>query len=265
MQIELIASSTRLAEHKKNILKLFHDSFGKPLDEAVWDWAYQDNPLGEPYVALCYDNGELVGHYAMVAMPVGSPSASLNSYLSMTTMVAPTHRMHGLFVKLASEVYSQATNDGVDLVFGFPNEQSAPGFERKLQWQLGEPASVVSLDRATLIEKFDELFGGYEDRLSLDLYDPEVRQWRLSKPGMNYQWEDGVCYKRFSDAIDLVYFSGKDSLRNLPDNIGINVLIPSRSAGQNASAFDYRFGGKALAGEFEREEFALQLILSDVF
>jgi hypothetical protein len=61
-----------------------------------------------------------------------------NNYViaqSGDTMTAPNHRNKGLFVQLAKMTYELARNRSVALVFGFPNENSLPGFQRKLDWQ----------------------------------------------------------------------------------------------------------------------------------
>ncbi|NQV02515.1 MAG: GNAT family N-acetyltransferase [Bacteroidia bacterium] len=51
------------------------------------------------------------------------------------TMTAPDHRGKGLFVKLAQRTYQLAWEMNVKLVFGFPNENSYPGFKKKLDWE----------------------------------------------------------------------------------------------------------------------------------
>lgn len=49
------------------------------------------------------------------------------------TMTHPDHRRAGLFVKLAEKTYALARENDIELVFGFPNQNSLPGF-RKLRW-----------------------------------------------------------------------------------------------------------------------------------
>lgn len=50
------------------------------------------------------------------------------------TMTDPDHRKKGLFVQLAKEAYDFAGTQGIDFIFGFPNEFSYPGFKNKLDW-----------------------------------------------------------------------------------------------------------------------------------
>ena len=50
------------------------------------------------------------------------------------TMTHTNHQGKGLFVKLARESYQLAASNGVQLIFGFPNGNSYPGFVKKLDW-----------------------------------------------------------------------------------------------------------------------------------
>ena len=60
------------------------------------------------------------GTTLIVPMPLSSAAVRKNSYVSMTTMVAESHRKFGLFTQLATENYARAAELGVDFVFGFP-------------------------------------------------------------------------------------------------------------------------------------------------
>ena len=51
------------------------------------------------------------------------------------TMTDPDHRGKGLFIQLATETYNFAKENGVEFVFGFPNQNSFPGFKNKLNWE----------------------------------------------------------------------------------------------------------------------------------
>jgi hypothetical protein len=51
------------------------------------------------------------------------------------TMTHPNHSGKGLFTTLARMTYDLAKKEGVKFVFGFPNENSLPGFQRKLNWE----------------------------------------------------------------------------------------------------------------------------------
>ncbi len=61
-----------------------------------------------------------------------------NEYLaaqSGDTMTDPEHQKKGLFIKLATATYLLAKECKIAFVFGFPNANSFPGFEKKLNWK----------------------------------------------------------------------------------------------------------------------------------
>lgn len=54
---------------------------------------------------------------------------------SADTMTHPDYRGMGLFVKLAELTFELCKEIGIRVVFGFPNQNSLPGFINKLGWQ----------------------------------------------------------------------------------------------------------------------------------
>jgi hypothetical protein len=265
--MQTVALDTRqaLSAHEAAIERLFLECFGDRMSLDIWRWAYFHNPNGEPWVTVCYDGDAMVGHYAMIPMPIGAHGTRLRTCLSMTTMVAATHRQHGLFVKLATSTYERARDAGVEWVMGFPNEMSAPGFERRLAWVLGEPDCIVSAPAENWWREFETLRNNTE-LLRLDLRDESTRQWRLSRPGARYEWQDGIAYKRFGETIDVLSYDAPEQLRLFPGFVKVNLLLPSgHPCAQRFEATPYRFGGVSLAGSFNANRILRNMALSDVF
>lgn len=61
------------------------------------------------------------------------------------TMTHHNHRGKGLFIDLARRTYNTARAEGVQFVFGFPNDNSYPGFLRKLHWTF--PYRMIAFTR----------------------------------------------------------------------------------------------------------------------
>lgn len=83
------------------------------------------------------------------------------------TMTHPGHRGKGLFIQLALKTYSLARESGVAFVFGFPNENSYPGFVKKLNWKHRDNLDLFKVDVKTvplakLAKKFSFLAGVYD-------------------------------------------------------------------------------------------------------
>src|ERR1700744_3835126 len=54
---------------------------------------------------------------------------------SADTMTHPDYRNKGLFVELALNTFQLCKESDIQLLFGFPNQNSLPGFVNKLSWQ----------------------------------------------------------------------------------------------------------------------------------
>ena len=54
---------------------------------------------------------------------------------SIDTMTHPRSQGKGVFTKLANACYGIAKERGIQLLYGFPNPSSYPGFVRKLGWK----------------------------------------------------------------------------------------------------------------------------------
>ena len=81
------------------------------------------------------ENNELAAYYGVFPIILKYESKDYLIAQSGDTMTAPNHRKKGLFTKLAKETYALSKNKGIKLIFGFPNEKSYPGFQRKLNWE----------------------------------------------------------------------------------------------------------------------------------
>lgn len=80
------------------------------------------------------ENGNNAAFYGVFPIVINYDSKSYLVAQSGDTMTVPEHRKKGLFVALAKETYQLAHENGVRLVFGFPNKNSFPGFKHKLDW-----------------------------------------------------------------------------------------------------------------------------------
>lgn len=269
MKTIIIKEKSELLGHKKEIINLFREAYEQELSSDIWDWAYINNPFGNPYVALAFDD-ELVAHYAVIPYPLMDKSgAKIKSFLSMTTMVAKTHRKHGLFTKLASLTYSELKKDGADFVMGFPNKMSAPGFRKRLNWEVLEPDFVISLTRNELEELISlDSFARCEEssHIFANLSDSELRDWRLSKPGFKYSWHNGIAYKEYNGQIDVIFYESVRDLKNLPLASAYNILLPSDIViNKGTISFNYMFGGLSLNKDFDPNRVCRQMCISDVF
>ena len=140
----LVTTKEDLLQYRDKICLLFHDCFSSKMSLGLWEWAYINNIYGPPVVALSFDGDRLVAHYAVIRNDLANQEQGvLKTGLSMTTMVAESHRKHYLFTALAELVYDELKSQSFNLVCGFPNEMSVPGFKKRLQWTILESSYIA--------------------------------------------------------------------------------------------------------------------------
>jgi hypothetical protein len=86
------------------------------------------------YIAYHILTNEPAAFYGVYSHPFKFKNQKYLVVQSGDTMTHKNHTNKGLFVELAKLTYALAQSKGASLVFGFPNENSYPGFVRKLNW-----------------------------------------------------------------------------------------------------------------------------------
>jgi GNAT superfamily N-acetyltransferase len=99
-----------------------------------WRWLYKESPAGHGRIILADANDRLAAQYAVVPIWIKVGRQTCVGAQSLDTMTHPDYRRRGLFETLAKEVYRDAAGVGINIVYGFPNSMSAPGFINKLDW-----------------------------------------------------------------------------------------------------------------------------------
>lgn len=264
-----VDNNEELVSYFPAIEKLFLEAFGKPLCFSMWKWAYQQNPFGEPLVSMAFCDEELVGHYAVVPMKLQNDEQILHGYLSMTTMVSVNFRKHNLFKTLAERVYTRIKDrESAAVVFGFPNDQSAPGFRKRLGWTISDDFHVLSLRPRDLVNVEEMLTSRNKAAYYLDLKDDFISDWRTRKPNQEWKILNGVGIKKHDFGLDLMYLDKYSILSELFDEDILNAIIPiskdkAAELGLEIS-FPYRFGYRTF-NMYEVPEFFVQMCMSDVF
>ena len=257
----LITDKNKLIKYKEQILELFGKTFDSQMNQELWEWAYIDNPNGDPIVSLYFDGKKLIGHHAVIPVLFQYNKKALKAVLSMTTMVEAPYRKHGIFIEQAEEVYKKAKELGYKFVCGFPNKKSAPGFKKRLGWNLEEDLYVAKFTYTDLQQIKKKT---YSDSISFNTQDERNLEWRLNKPSQNYCKKDKNIFKKFGDDFDIV-FSGID-FSNLEENKKYNLLLDHElSKHTDKKQFNYIFGYRLFDLSLEDVEFKKDLIISDVF
>ena len=97
-------------------------------------WLHQQNLANKSTIYYAKQENEIAGIYTALPVPLKINKATVFGLQSIDTLTDVNHRGKGLFTKLAEKLYTDAENENYGLVYGFPNENSAPGFFNKLHW-----------------------------------------------------------------------------------------------------------------------------------
>jgi hypothetical protein len=120
------------------ILTLFREAIQAPIEPDVWKWKYSDNPFGPSVVwvgADLADEKKLGGQYAVIPTDLIIGGTRVPAAQSVDTMTHPNYARQGMFTELARRTYATCAERGVQVVFGFPNDNSYPGFVKSLSFR----------------------------------------------------------------------------------------------------------------------------------
>lgn len=131
-------------EHIGEVNNLFEIAFQKPSKESLFENKFKTifcgaSPIG--FIA-CDENNVPVAFYGVYPCTMIYRGKRFLVAQSGDTMTHPEHQGKGLFTQLAQLTYEACKSEGIHLVFGFPNENSYPGFVKRLGWTHFDNLSV---------------------------------------------------------------------------------------------------------------------------
>ena len=121
-----------------------------------WNWKYRHNPAGAPIIWVAQSDDKLVAQYAIIPVKMKIGDELITGSQSVDTMTHPNYRNQGIFEILANRAYEEAEEKGINIVYGFPNQYSYPGFIRKLDW-----FDVCALEPMIKPLKLENILGEY--------------------------------------------------------------------------------------------------------
>ena len=100
------------------------------------NWQYNYNPFGKPFMIVARENekNEMVGQYLVIPLQYLINGKIFNGTLSLNTLTREDYRGKGLFIKMALKTYEECANKEHYFTVGYPNQQSYPGFVKKLNF-----------------------------------------------------------------------------------------------------------------------------------
>jgi len=118
-----------------------------------WNWKYRDNPAGNFVIWLAEVDGKLVSQYAINGVKVKIGSEIIAASQSVDTMTHPDYRGHGIFFTLSTRVFDEAGKQGIDIVYGFPNQMTS--WHQKCWFEVGaESIMIKPLNLENILTKY---------------------------------------------------------------------------------------------------------------
>ncbi len=124
------------AENIRHLIPLYKTVFHQKVSHKFLLKKYDTRSVGPEFVGfIAYTpNGVAVAYYGVIPCFFQLNGKKVVAAQSADTMTHPDHRKKGLFQNLALKTYALAAEQNIKFVFGFPNQDSFPGF-MKLNWQ----------------------------------------------------------------------------------------------------------------------------------
>jgi GNAT superfamily N-acetyltransferase len=199
----------------EDYLKLFEASYGQnsKLTADYLRWLYEANPHGRAVGVDAYFNGELAAHYATIPRVYRVGADDILGLLSVNTATHPSHQRNGLFTRLATATFEQASQEGYQYVVGIANAQSIKGFLNKLEFEhLGQVGLALGRRPPTVPLGYSHLEKN-KDWMS----------WRLANPSSGYFLtaagnDEAIVNTRRGRA---VFSIGRVKISDLPDNCSV--------------------------------------------
>jgi GNAT superfamily N-acetyltransferase len=119
---------------------LYKAVYGQERPHDFYSKKYDTTYTGAKYIGyLAYDlQHQPIAFYGVIPTVMWYNGKTILAAQSADTMTHPEYRNMGLFTALANLTYALCKQEGIRLVFGFPNQNSLPGFVNKLGWQIIE-------------------------------------------------------------------------------------------------------------------------------
>lgn len=125
-------------ENIKDLISVYKEAFNKDVSLEYLIKKNSTEAFGlsfTGFIAYHSETNETAAFYGVFPCFVKCKDQIFLAAQSGDTMTHPAHQGKGLFIKLALMTYDYVKSKGVKFVFGFPNQNSYPGFIKKLNWQ----------------------------------------------------------------------------------------------------------------------------------
>lgn len=213
----------------KSLTKLQNQSFPK---KRSIDYIYNKYDMSnfgvKPLGLFSIDKDEKpVAYYGVFPIQLKYDNKLIWVAQSGDTMTHPNHRGKGLFMELAKSTYEICSQNQIELIFGFPNSQSYPGFIR-LGWTFTGKWQHISFRRKPffifkLLHRIPLFKSYFINRLREDATVYEKSNWQEYLPdgvkGYIHKNEAYFDYKTKCSGAQIIEFEGFKLFLKIDSNL----------------------------------------------
>jgi hypothetical protein len=169
-----------------DVTKLHMAVYGKTPESGFFERKYNTAYTSVEYIGFIAYNHQIkpIAFYGVIPCFMLIDGKEVLCAQSADTMTHTDYRNKGLFVQLANRTFELCTQVGIKFLFGFPNQNSLPGFVNKLGWQMTAQMDcfvipVKAIPLAKFVAKLLVLKRLYADYTTMIL-----RKYQSPKPGI---------------------------------------------------------------------------------
>ncbi len=135
------------ARRVKDLERLHTAVYGNAPGKGMYPKKYDTDFTGQAYLGfIAYaPDGTPAAYYGVIPCFIIYQGITLLAAQSADTMTHPLHRKKGLFVLLARRTYDLCREVGVQLLFGFPNQNSYHTFVSTLGWKATDQMQLFTI------------------------------------------------------------------------------------------------------------------------
>lgn len=123
-------------------------------DANYYRWKLLENPFGEGAMWIIQDKSQVVGTASFTPKRLRIGSQTVFAAEIADTFTQSNYQRKGIFSTLVNSVRDDAfNNSGISFIYGTPNKNSLPGYEKKLNFPQIPGVGIVSLVRPLKMER----------------------------------------------------------------------------------------------------------------
>jgi hypothetical protein len=122
----------------KDLERLYSEVYGKAVPKNYFSTKYNSAYTAREFTGfIAYSHQRIpIAYYGVIPCYLLCGTQKILAAQSADTMTHPAHRHRGLFVELSKRTFELCKQEDINLIFGFPNQNSFPAMVHKLGWRV---------------------------------------------------------------------------------------------------------------------------------